>query len=647
MKNAFSHLFLLLRRLAIVLLVYSFSRVLFFLLNHDLFASVGMGRFLLMLVAGLRFDITAIIYINLLFILLSLLPIPQRSSAGYQTGIKWIFILTNSIGFAFSTIDMAYYRFTLKRSTFDLFNFISAGDDTQRLLPTFIKEYWYLFFVFAGMIWFTVWAYKRTKRFIPSAEPGLQSLLKNTLVLALGTGLAVLGIRGGFQLIPITIVSAAQYTSVENIPLVLNTPFTILKSWDQDLLEEKTFFTETELRKIIDPIHPADTGSFRKMNVMVIMMESFSKEYVGALSHKKTCTPFLDSLIQVSLVFDNAYANAKKSIEGIPAILAGIPCMSNEAFITSPYGTNKFTSFANLLASQGYNSTFYHGASNGSMSFDDFCGAAGFSNYYGRTEYGKDKDYDGNWGVWDEEFFLKVADKMNEQPQPFLSALFTLTSHHPFPVPEKYKGKFPDDGILPIHKSISYTDHCLEEFFEKASKMPWYRNTLFVLTADHTGPSLDPFFANRVGNFQVPLIFFAPGDTALKGINRSVVQHIDILPTVMHYLHYNKPYFAFGEPVDLVPGVSDEARFAVNYNSSIYAVIGGEWQLQFDGEKSLGLFQFDRDSTLQNDLLNKGDPTQIMSESERIRLRQELEDHVKAMIQLYNQSLLKNEMMVK
>jgi phosphoglycerol transferase MdoB-like AlkP superfamily enzyme len=630
MKSAFSHLLLLLRRLSIVLILYTICRLLFYLLNHDLFVNIGLGEFLLLLAAGLRFDITAIIYINSLFILLSLLPLPQRGRNGYQAALKWIFILTNSLGLAFACIDMAYYRFTLKRSTFDLFNFIGAGDDTQRLLPTFIKEYWYLFLVFGGMVWLMVRLYKRTARPLPSFT--LQALPANVLVMALGGGLALLGIRGGFQLIPITIVSAAQYTAVENIALVLNTPFTIMKSWDQDRLEEVTYFPEDKTPGPGSFIRRADTG-FRQLNVMVIMMESFSKEYVGALSHKKTCTPFLDSLISQSLVFDNAYANAKKSIEGIPAILAGIPSLTNEAFITSSYGTNKFSSLANLLKEKGYNSTFYHGASNGSMSFDDFCGAAGFDRYFGRNEYGKDRDYDGNWGVWDEEFFLRVADEMNTQPQPFLSALFTLTSHHPFPVPEKYKAKFPDDGVHPIHKSISYTDYCLKEFFAKASKMPWYRNTLFVLTADHTGPSADPFFANRVGNFQVPLLFFCPADTALKGVDHSVAQHIDIMPTILHYLHYDRPYFAFGTPLELA--ASPAANYAINYNSSIYAITTDRFQLQFDGERSLALFEYPHDSTLRHSLL--ADPAYQGT-------RDDLEYRLKLMIQLYNRCLIRNNM---
>lgn len=636
MSGLFSNVSLLLKRIGIILLLYMLCRVLFFLLNRDLFTEVGTGEFLWLMLAGLRFDLSAVIAVNALFIFLSLLPLEARERKGYRTFLKWLFFITNGIALAFNTVDMAYYRFTLKRSTFDLFNFIGAGDDTKRLLPTFLKEYWYLILVFAAMLWMMAWLYKRTARPANTSSYSALERGKHFVVMILMSGLFLIGFRGGLQLIPITIVSAAQYSSSKNIPIILNTPFSIIKSADQDQLKDPSWFSEEELKELIDPYHPADTGTFKKMNVMVIMMESFSKEYIGSLSGKKTCTPFLDSLIGRSLVFDNGYANGKKSIEGIPAIIAGIPALMNEAFITSPYGTNDFNSLASLLKKKGYNSTFYHGATNGSMSFDDFCGAAGFDKYYGRSDYNDESAYDGSWGIWDEEFFLRVADKMNEQPQPFLSALFTLTSHHPFPVPDKYKTKFPDDGILPIHKSISYTDHSLKLFFDKASRMPWFKNTLFVLTADHTGPAAEAFYDNRVGMYQVPIIFYAPGDTLLRGRDHQVMQHIDIMPTIMHYLNYDKPYFSFGSPCVLV---NDKVRpnLAFNYINNIYAVTSNGIHYQFDGEKGIGLYEFSRDSLLRHDMT--GDSV--------LSLRNALEKRLKAMIQLYNSSLIHNKMTVR
>ena len=617
------------------MLAFTLCRLLFFILNHDLFPGTAFSELMGAMLAGLRFDLSAIIAVNSLFILLSLLPIAARGKKAYQKTLKLLFLITNSIALSFNFIDMIYYRFTLKRSTFDLFSFIGAGNDTRRLLPTFIKEYWYMFFVFAGLIWLLALAYKKTRYADDAERYSLKNYLVQTLVFIFGAGLAVIGFRGGLQLIPITIVSAAQYTEVKNIPIVLNTPFTIMKSYDQDRLEEKRFIPGNELVNYIRPLHPPDTGGFRKMNVMVIMMESFSKEYIGALSGRKTCTPFLDSLILHSVVFDNAYANGKKSIEGIPAITAGIPALMNEAFITSPYGTDSINSLANLLKKKGYNSTFYHGATNGSMSFTDFCNTAGFDKYFGRTEYGNENDYDGNWGIWDEEFFLRVADEMNKQPQPFLSALFTLTSHHPFPVPDKYKTRFPDDGILPIHKSISYTDYSLEKFFNKISKMPWFNNTLFVLTADHTGPSADPFYSNRVGLFQVPVIFYMPGDPGFKGVDHDVVQHIDIMPMILHLLHYDEPYFAMGNTHEVLPAGSDSTSSAINYISNIYAITTRSWQLQFDGDKTIGLFDFSHDSLLQK---NK------MTDPQDKSLREELEKKLEAFIQQYNYSLIHNQM---
>src|SRR5690606_8681897 len=103
---------------------------------------------------------------------------------------------------------------------------------------------------------------------------------------------------------------------------------------------------------------------------------------------------------------------------------------------------------------------------------------------YGKKEYKNDADYDGIWGIWHEPFLQFMADKLDEMPQPFFASFFSLSSHHPFKVPAKYKGKFPA-GPLPVHEPVGYTDYAMKQCFVKASETEWYRNTLFVRVADH------------------------------------------------------------------------------------------------------------------------------------------------------------------
>ena len=184
-------------------------------------------------------------------------------------------------------------------------------------------------------------------------------------------------------------------------------------------------------------------------------------------------------------ILQNAYANGKRSIEGIPAIIGGIPALLSDPFITSAYSSNTITTIPSLLKQKGYTSTFFHGGTNGTMGFDNFSRSSGFDHYFGRTEYDNDDDFDGSWGIYDEPFLQQAALEIDKMKLPFLAVLFTLSSHHPYKIPDKYVNQFPE-GTLPLHQSIAYADFSLKRFFETALKMSWFSNTLFVITADHT-----------------------------------------------------------------------------------------------------------------------------------------------------------------
>ena len=314
-------------------------------------------------------------------------------------------------------------------------------------------------------------------------------------------------------------------------------------------------------------------------------------------------------------------------MEGIPAVLASVPTLMDDAFIISPYGSNQINSLASLLKEKGYVTSFYHGGINGTMGFDAFSKVAGFDNYCGMHEYPDNKDYDGTWGIWDEEYLKYYANRLNESQQPFFSTVFTLSSHHPYRVPEKYKNVF-KEGELSIYKSVEYADHSLKMFFEKVSKMPWYNNTLFVLTADHTGDSRDAFYSNKTGMYCIPVIYYTP-DGSLKGKNENVTQQTDIMPTILDYLNFDHNFFSFGQSAF----DSTSAGYAVNYNSGIYQLIWRDYILQFDGTSSIGLYNYKTDILMKQNLVN-----------ENPKLTLQLTNQLKAMIQTYNQALIKNQM---
>jgi phosphoglycerol transferase MdoB-like AlkP superfamily enzyme len=378
-------------------------------------------------------------------------------------------------------------------------------------------------------------------------------------------------------------------------------------------------------------IVPRDTAAFRPNNVVVIILESFSKEFFGVFNKDKEgyqgYTPFLDSLAQHSKTFQYSFANGRKSIDGLPSVMASIPSLG-VPYVLTPFAANKINSLGGLLRAKGYHTSFFHGAPNGSMGFQAFTNLAGIEHYYGKTEYGNDDDFDNMWGIWDDKFLGFYADKMNEFPQPFMSSFFSVSSHHPFKVPEGFEGKF-KGGEQPILKCIEYTDYSLRQFFKKVSTMPWYANTLFVITADHVSSNvIFPESHTTWGLYSVPVIFFKP-DNSLTSSDPGLSQQIDIMPSVLGYLHYEKPYVAFGRNVF----DSGTTPFAFNYSDNVYNLYRGDYLLMFDGKRTIHLYDFKQDKLLRNDLKDQ--------QADRVK---EMEDFLKAIIQQYNNRMVDDKL---
>ena len=622
----------LVKHLAYLLLIYAICRLLFYFLNFSYFSDLSIGPLFSIMIFGLRFDLSVIILSNFLFISLYLLPFAFRERNCYRALLKGLFLFVNSIAMLANSVDLAYFQFTLKRTNATVFNFFGGeiGNDLGRLLPLFLKEYWYVFAIWIILFLAMYYLYKKVEKNTPLNWTTKQYILQLFSLIGF-CAFSIIVYRGGFQLKPISIVSAAEYAPAQFVPLVLNTPFSILKTMDVSAITPSANWRIRDkemLKELYNPIHLAERGEINKLNVVVIALESFSKEYIGAINGKsKGCTPFLDSLISESLTFTKAFSNGKTSIDGIPAIVSSIPTWMNEPFITSPYGSNQINSLANLLKEQGYSTAFFHGGTNGTMGFDAFANIAGYDDYYGRTEYNNENDYDGNWGIWDEEFLQFSANSINIKKQPFFATIFTLTSHHPYDVPKRYKSKF-NEGLLPIEKSISYSDFALKKFFETAKKMPWYKNTLFVLTADHTGVSNDPYYTNIIGNYSIPLIYFMP-DGKLKGVDSTITQQIDIMPSVLDLLNFPSTYFSFGTSVFDTSAL----HFAFIFRNDLFHLIEKDHILEFDGDNSTSLYQYTSDSLLKVDLLYK-----------ELVISEKMENRTKAIIQTYQQSLIKNKM---
>ncbi|MEI6695232.1 MAG: sulfatase-like hydrolase/transferase [Bacteroidota bacterium] len=634
-SRVYNSYLMVLCQILILISLFTISRIIFYTANLQFFRGIGFFDFIKILLGGMRFDISSIFMLNFIYILFQFIPLKLRFNNLYQKVLRIFFYLTNSIAFALNFIDVIYFRFTFKRTTSDIFNYMAVGGDFSKLIPQFIRDFWYIVIIFVVFIIVLV---KLTSIF--KAKDIIASKIKYYTFQSFGfvfaIGILIIGIRGGFQLKPIDIITASKYTENKNVPLVLNTPFTIFKTLGLPVLSEKSYFKNPdELAKIYTPLQLPDTTDtskhFKKLNVVIIILESFSQEHIGALNNIKGYsgfTPFIDELIKKS-AYVKGFANGKRSIEGIPSILSGIPTLMNEAYITSMYAANKINSIASLLKAKGYNTSFFHGGTNGSMGFDSFTKLAGFETYYGRTQYNNEKDYDGKWGIVDEAFLQNYAKQLNTTQQPFLSSVFTLSSHHPYTVPEKYKGKF-KKGHLEIQESIMYADYSLKRFFETASKMAWFDSTLFVITADHTSEAYLDYYQNNIGMYAVPIIFYMP-NTNLKLDHNQIGQQIDILPSILDFLNFDKPYFSFGNSVFN----AKKPHFNISFINGEYQLIKDDYVLKFDGESAVSLYQIKNDSLLKNNLINK-----------EVSKRIEMENFIKAVIQQYNNRVISNKLQI-
>lgn len=613
----------LIKRLALIYTLFFVSRVLFYLLNLSHFQGLESGYLISIFFYGLRFDTYSILVCNSVFILLSVLPFQFVLSSKFQHRLKRFFVISNAIFLVFNFIDIAYFKFIGKRSTFDLFNQIGGQTDVVKQIPYYIKDFWYIIILFCITIYCLNKFYSKLKITAPHFDYSSAGIAKYSVIILMIASLTVLGIRGGFQRVPIDFSDAGNYTKPQHSSLVLNTPFTLIKSVIVQSLTEYNFVPNETAYQFIKPVKHFQNKSFKPQNVVVLILESFSKEYTG-IGKRKSITPFLDSLMKSSLVFTNAWANGTKSIEGIPAILSSIPSLNNDPFINTPYSNNTTNSIAGLLKEKNYRTAFFHGGINGTMNFVVYAKQSGFDNYYGKDEYNNDADFDGNWGIYDEPYLQYCSKTISTFKEPFMASIFTLSSHHPYKIPEQYEGKFPKTNEE-NSESIGYADYALKQFFATASKQAWFKNTLFVLVADHASISSDLVYTNKLGQHAIPILFYK-ADGSYKGVNKNIIQQIDIMPSILDTLGYDKPFFSFGKSVFSETNNS----YAVFYESGNVSLVDDSIFYTYNNFKPIQIIRYRTDSTIEYAISNHNS--------------QKADNYLKQFLQVHNHSIINNKM---
>ena len=635
-----------LANLAIAYVVYMITRWAYVMENWSLFSPTWDELSTFEVLAGsLRFDSSAIFYTNALWIILMLLPLHVKERPWWHTMCKVLFLVVNTVGLSANLADAVYSQYTGRRTTWSFFSEFANEGNLGSIFFVEVLRHWYL--VLLGVALLAAMYFLYVKPQARPQRPLWRYYAVQTVALAVMVGLGIGAMRGGFTTAvrPITISNANQYVNTPTeAAIVLNTPFSMIRTAGKTTFADPGYMSAAEMDSVYTPVHAGSAeGPLRGHNVVVLIVESFGREYIGHYNRSldegtyRGFTPFVDSLLEHSLTWEHTFANGRKSIDGMPSILSSIP-MFVEPFFLTPSSLNDVGGLAASLGAEGYSTAFFHGAANGSMGFQAFARTTGFQNYYGRTEYdadprfGAEADFDGTWAIWDEPFLQYYALTMSDMQEPFMTAVFTASSHHPFNIPAEYLDIFPEEQPLPMYKCIRYTDNALRRFFATASHQPWYRNTVFILTSDHTNMTAHDEYRTSLGLFSAPILIFDPSGILPRGMRQGVAQQIDIMPTLLSALGHPGPYVAFGK--DLLAEPAADA-WAVNYSNGIYQYVLGNYVLLFDGTRPTALYNYAADPLQKDNLVG------TMPDLEaRMTLC------LKAIIQSYMQRMTANQLVV-
>ena len=603
----------------LLMVVYMLSRWVFFYMNKSSFPDVTFEDMMTICLGGLRFDISALCYLNMLCITLQFLPIKVRDTVWYQRIVKTLFIVINALGIAVNAADIVYFEFGGRRTTFTIFSEFGGESNLGTIFLNSIANYWEVWSFGIAMIAIIAFLYYNPiKQDRPASSYPANKIYYSlhTVIFIIAGILVAGGARGGLKLKmhPLRQDSAELYCKKPlEATIVLNTPFTLITTAHKTGYKDPGFFAKEELDNIFNPIrnlHPKG-GEMNRMNVVVFIMESFSMEYTGFFNKDKDggnyqgYTPFLDSLLSKSYSFEYGFANGMRSVDCMPASFAGIPRYL-DPFCYFIYSNNALQGLPAMLSQEGYTTAFFHGAPNTTLGFKSFTNSIGFETYYGMDEYDNDKDFDGTWAIFDEpylKYFAKESDRIANEGQPFLLTVFTASSHEPFTIPDEHKDTF-TRGDIPMHKSISYADYSIQQYFEMVKDKPWFDNTLFVFTADHCGVSYRDDYNNEMGRFLIPIFFYTPGgQLPVMCDTKRLIQQTDITPTLLGLLNYQKPFFSFGKDV------FDNSENYVNYvfndrnGNSMYYL--DDLMIEYSGNQLIGIYEYKNDFSLKNNLIEK------------------------------------------
>jgi phosphoglycerol transferase MdoB-like AlkP superfamily enzyme len=365
------------------------------------------------------------------------------------------------------------------------------------------------------------------------------------------------------------------------------------------LLTEHEALVDSEQAAVRRDMTPPAGKTLPVKHVIFILMESFAGQHVGALGAPGNITPYFDKLAEEGVLFSRFFSNGTHTHQGMFASFACFPNLPGfEYLMKQQESRNHFSGLPQLLAARGYDNLYVY---NGDFAWDNqsgFFGKQGVTNFIGRFDFVNPIVFDPTWGVSDQDMFDRAAEELGKRDgsKPFYAMLQTLSNHTPYPIPEKLPVEAVTGyGSLDQHlTAMRYSDWALGQFFDKARKLPYYKDSLFVIVGDHAFPTGSQLTEVNLARFKSPLLLIAPGIREKFGGRRDTVgTQVDIVPTIMGRLGGKTRHQCWGR--DLLALPKNDPGFGVikpSGNDQTVALLSGGRILVESRTKEVRLYDY-------------------------------------------------------
>ena len=522
---------------------------------------------------GVRFDVSTAFTMSLPFILPAILGARRLASYSLYALLGWQAAL---LGYQFA--DVHFYADTQRRLSYDL---LYAWQSLDVVMKMGIAGFWKEILVFLAALagygtLFIRLAVPGERDFAleqASRRPGLAARAFSFALIAAAT---VIFVRGGFQFKPLGVAHAFESANEAMGNLSLNGVFCTYQSLYDfyhtggSLAAGPRLSPQEEAAALEmitgpgavapDPKYPLfrphafGPGRGKGMNVVMIIMESWTGKFLKSLGGEVSGGPFFDQLAQESLLLDNCFANAQRTFEGVLAVTGSFPTWN--PMITGSGGLSfqtRLRPIGSVFEAMGYRTLFIHAGEADSMGFSKLVRRLGFTRHISMNDFAKTpQNYDGIWGIYDEPAFQRANEEFGRMEEPFFSVVLSLSSHLPFRLPSAEFARYNQypEPMSDFLNSMGYSDHALSRFFELAKKSKYYENTLFVVTADHTAR----YFSSHTmrESYLIPCLFHSP-KLGLAGRLDVQASQYDLIPTILDIIGAQEPFTAWGRSV-FAPG---------------------------------------------------------------------------------------------